>query len=426
MPNSNVFVLAGHGPYLNRGCEAIIRGTVRILRRHFENPQCVVVSAVRDTRGLDKQQRQQSDPAIRHEELWCCRRRFDTVWFATNVVRRTVPGYLKHLFYKNVRRHLQEARAVLAVGGDNYSLDYSRRPDLHTGLLDLVAQHEKSLIIWGASVGPFTKDPRFETCMSKRLAKAHILARESLTRKYLNQLGLGDNVHLVADPAFLLEPAEPVDERLPLPLDEGAVGINLSPLLAKYVAGWNVSAWAERAASIIRAVLTSTQRKVYLIPHVTGIDARHCDHSFLCAVARLVNPEGGRVFVVPDTLNAAETKWVIGKMAVFAGARTHSTIASLSMRVPTLSFGYSVKSRGINEDVYDHTRYCLQPNELEPNRVAAIVSDMLCESESIRRQLGKRMPQVEGRAWDAGRILKGILDAQGNASGGGCCRSRVA
>ena len=39
-----LFILAGNGPYTNRGCEAIVRGTVKILREYFSDPRFVCLS----------------------------------------------------------------------------------------------------------------------------------------------------------------------------------------------------------------------------------------------------------------------------------------------------------------------------------------------------------------------------------------------
>lgn len=257
-------------------------------------------------------------------------------------------------------------------------------------------------------MGPFNKDPAYEKYMLKHLRKVHIFTRESLTRDYLNHHGLVENVHKVADPAFLLDPQEPDKARLDLPIDDGAIGINISPLLSKYNAAGNRDAWAAASAKIVDAIIAKTGRTIYLIPHVTGV-AENCDYSFLCNVVRFLDHRKPQVFVVPDTLNAAELKWVISKMDLFVGARTHSTIASLSSSVPTLSFGYSIKSRGINQDIYGHTRYCIQANELAPDIVVDRISEMLDNSDNIKEQLREIIPKMEYYALGAGDILKKIL-----------------
>ena len=66
MKNKTLFILAGNGPYDNRGCEAIVRGTAQILRRHFEDPAFLVCSHFQSEAQLRRQQQQETDADIRH------------------------------------------------------------------------------------------------------------------------------------------------------------------------------------------------------------------------------------------------------------------------------------------------------------------------------------------------------------------------
>ena len=50
--------------------------------------------------------------------------------------------------------------------------------------------------------------------------------------------------------------------------------------------------------------------------------------------------------------NCCELKGYIARCRFFVGARTHATIAAYSTCVPTLVVGYSVKSRGIAQDLF--------------------------------------------------------------------------
>lgn len=409
MTKNNLFILAGNGPYSNRGCEAIVRGTVNILRLYFDSPQFLTYTLFRSRENVEAQRKGETDPAIRHEVVRSTWKRFDMNWFAINTIKRVLPSGLKHYMYANLKPELPLASAVLAIGGDNYSLDYRRRPVVYTALDDLVVSRGKPMVIWGASVGPFSKDPGYEKYMALHLRKVTIFARESLTREYLNGLGLVENVHQVADPAFVMEAKEPAPDKLGIPMKTGAIGINLSPLLARFSTGGDLGQWISRAAQIVQAIAASTDRPIYLIPHVIGIDTKHDDHGFMSKVAAALTPGKADVHMVPNTLNAEELKWVISKMALFAGARTHSTIASLSSCVPTLSFGYSVKSRGINRDVYGHSDYCIQADEMSPDRVTERVEAMVSNMAAIAESLRVRIPHMNENALRAGEILAQIL-----------------
>ena len=350
-----LFILAGNGPYTNRGCEAIVRGTTKILREHFKDPRFLCITHIQSEEQFLKQCQKEIDPAITHlhshrlnkkqavrdfwrPETWlyAYRHLFDTASFKYHVYREMLP-------------YLDDAAAVLSVGGDNYSLDYGV-PRLFTGLDDIVLEKGKPLAIWGASVGPFDSMPEYEGYMSRHLREVPgIFARESVTIDYLKSIGVTENVCPVADPAFVMDPVKPEGIEDVLPLDEEAIGLNLSPLMAKYVTGGDLKAWASKAASIIEGVTKTTEMPVYLIPHVTNPGSN--DHEFMQRALSLIKDRNGNITLVSPGYNAAETKWIISRMALFAGARTHSTIAALSSGIPTLSFAYSIKAQGINRDI---------------------------------------------------------------------------
>ncbi len=401
---SDTFLLVGNGPYLNRGCEAIVRGTTKILRENFDTPRFVVVSKYHSGDGLAHQRSSEYDPDIVHEEIRSSYKRFDAPWFFYNIMRRSCPFALKHYFYANLKQYLPTAKAVLAIGGDNYSLDYGRRPFTCTALDDLIVDSGKPMVVWGASVGPFSTDPAYEKFIMSHFRKIHLIVRESKSYEYLASHGLHDNIHLVADPAFVLEPVQPSLEKWNKSLEKGAIGINLSPLMARYIGTGNMTEWEDLAVQIIAELMKRLDRPVYLIPHVAS------DYAFLSKVFKRLSSGEERLFLIPDSLNAAESKWIISQMHFFAGARTHATIAALSSEVPTLSFGYSIKSQGINSDIFGHCDYCLMPHDLTPGSVAERVIDMLQREHEVRSVLKHVIPEMKSLAFRAGDILNEIVD----------------
>lgn len=96
-------------------------------------------------------------------------------------------------------------------------------------------------------------------------------------------------------------------------------------------------------------------------------------------------------------------------MTLFAGSRTHSTIAALSSGVPALSFAYSIKAQGINRDLFGHNDYCVDPHDLDVERTTDRIVSMLDEEASIRMELRERIPGVQKLARDAGIGLKRLI-----------------
>jgi len=408
-----LFILAGNGPYANRGCEAIVRGTTKILRAHFKDPRFLSLSHFQNEKQYQQQSLQETDEAITHLHSYRLSKRkiAQNFWkpfylgYVYDHFRR--PETLKYRIYKQMLPYLDDAAAILSVGGDNYSLDYGV-PKAFTDLDDIAIQKGRPIILWGASVGPFSAMPDYERYMSDHLQKVTgIFARESATIEYLESIGVARNVYSVADPAFLMDPVKPEGIEDVLPLDEEAIGLNLSPLMAKYVTGGDLEAWTGRAASIIESVAKTTGMPVYLIPHVTNPTSN--DHEFMQRALSLIKDRNGNITLISPEYNAAETKWIISQMTLFAGARTHATIAALSTSVPTLSFAYSIKAQGINRDIFGHTDYCMNPQDLDAGTVTSRVTAMLDESAALRNDLAGRIPGVQRSALSAGMGLKHLI-----------------
>lgn len=398
---SQRFLLVGNGPYLNRGCEAIIRGTTCILDAAFGNQTAYVAASFGTQEQIRVQATRETCSRIRHE------------WLAPK--SRVSMSYLK--FHLNrflgtsfsagrsrLPARINDCIAALQIGGDNYSLDYGY-PRAFLAIDDQLLKRGIPLVLWGASVGPFDSDPVFEREMIKHLSKFRLIAvRESQSFRYLRDLGLTNICH-VADPAFLMEP-EPV---LGFDLPKKFVGLNFSPLMAKWVTHGNVSAWAKICATGLSSFLLACDLPVVLIPHVVNPTPENNDHAFLQMVATIVNqPE--RINVLDPGLNAPQIKWVIGEAVAFGGARTHSTIAAMSLCVPTLSFAYSTKAWGINRDVFGHTKYCLNATDLKlEHTLRNCLLDLIEHNNDIRRELGLSILELKKKAMNAGAELRRAL-----------------
>lgn len=401
-----LFILAGNGPYANRGCEAIVRGTVKILRMYFRDPRFVCLSHFRSKDQYRMQRLEEKDDAITHltwhgldiaeitRNLWK-----PEIWKA--IYKRL---HDKNTFYSQTYREMipyfNEAACVLSIGGDNYSLDYGL-PTSFTALDDLAIEYKKPIFLWGASVGPFSIIPDYERYMSGHLQKVTgIFARESVTVEYLHGIGITKNVYTVSDPAFLMDAEQPKET---IPIENGAIGLNFSSLMAKYITNGDVEKWANIAASIIAEIAERTESHVYLIPHVMNPNSD--DHLFMERALSLVPRKTESITLVGPKFNAAETKWIISRMALFAGARTHSTIAALSSGVPTISFAYSIKARGINRDIFGHLDYCISPKDLGARSVSDRIISMLANCSDIKMELREQIPRIQKLAQYAGSKL---------------------
>ncbi len=424
--NCHQFLLVGNGPYLNRGCEAIVRGTMVILRHQFGENFRVTLASYGSSELIARQAEQETDPLIRHVALpspiYPRLMPYDLRWWRMMLLR----GYsrLARLAGKSNQYYvpdgvtqdlsiLDEASATaclaLQVGGDNYSLDYG--VPIRFFLLDeYLWSHRIPVVLWGASVGPFEKSPFFAPKAFEHLRKIQlILLREEASREYLRSHEVL-NVERMSDPAFMMDPVEPDRQKLGGSLPKQPLGVNLSPLMARYVTDGDRQRWISMCTAIVEQICRSTDHPVMLIPHVTM--PGNNDHIFLQEVASCAAPDlRSRIVCLGDNLSAAETKWVIARCVAFVGARTHATIAAMSSGVPTLSLAYSMKARGLNQEVFGTQDYCINPRDISPIMVTDRLQ-MICErGDAIRQHLNKSLASIREMALSGGKHLAILLNA---------------
>jgi polysaccharide pyruvyl transferase WcaK-like protein len=403
-------LLVGNSANHNRGCEAIARGTLATFNEITGGEAAlssgVIVHSDVAERYVTSHPQHPDEP-----EQFALRPRL-----ADDIGSRALAfglGRRRRYRFGGLDRQLAGATRMLEVGGDNYSLDYGR-PYLFIDLDREIQKTGRPLAIWGASVGPFSDDPGFEAEMTRHLSViSHIYVRESLSFDYLTGLGL-TNVTLAADPAIVMPPSEPATPGYDTAKFKGAIGLNFSPFQARQLSKSGRAYWETTreelehlsafAVEIVRWTLANDDRPVLLVPHVMPPEAWNNDHQLLTAAYKRLEPRlQERVAVLPPTLTAPEIKWAIAQCSVFAGSRTHSTLAAISSSVPTLSFGYSRKATGLMRDLYGHGEMCVEGSELSVASVVAALKRLFEAELSLRPVLSERVDDWRQKVLQAGR-----------------------
>ncbi len=109
---------------------------------------------------------------------------------------------------------------------------------------------------------------------------------------------------------------------------------------------------------------------------------------------------GDAVKMMPNSFNAAQTKYVISYLRFFIGARMHAIIAALSTGVPTVSIAYSVKACGINRDMLGNQEMVLQTSDLSSATLQGCLEWLVQGEDALRSLLERRTTewQVAARA----------------------------
>jgi len=373
-------ILYYHGGAANHGCEAIIRSTHKILGK----PDTVLFSSApgEDTRyGLDELLTLREDKD-RLPELGAVPKFIASV---SHKLRHD--DYHFYTFgHPDFFRFIQKGDVCLSIGGDNYC--YKGQ--------DILGYYNKKLhrlgaktVLWGCSVDP----DMVSDAVRRDLASYDlIVARETHSYEFLKSLN--PNTRLCCDPAFQLDKAETA-----LPpgfVKGGTVGLNASPLAARY---GNAELFFQNYVELIRHITEHTDYQIALIPHVVkpGDDDRAILKEFYDRA-----PDPSRIVLVEDR-NCSQLKTIISECAFFIGARTHATIAAYSSCVPTLVTGYSIKARGIAEDLFGTAQnYVIPVQSLQTKTDLTDAFGWLSQhADEIRCHLESVMPKYATTILDA-------------------------
>jgi len=374
-----------HGGSGNRGCEAIVRSGVAIIKK--SNPECVVDLA------SWKPETDKIIPLLDNILL-------DENKNFKNYSLASLISALKIKFFKDEtmafrKRHEDIIKRIpdydlfLSIGGDNYC--YGEQPGIYE-IDRCIKKAGKKLVLWGASIGE--EDLSTDKIEDFKLFDL-ILARETLTLEVLIKKGL-NNVKLCADGAFTMD-----KEELALPegwKENNTIGFNYSPLVYKK----NIAS-RDAANSLIKHILNTTDLTICFTPHVIQED--NDDHELLMVFYNEYKSTG-RVIILPNNLNAIQYKGYIGRMRFFIGARTHATIAAYSTLVPTMVLGYSIKSKGIAKDIFGSQKLVLSLEEISNStKLKEKFNELINEEAILRKILEENIPNIKKMAYKAGIYL---------------------
>ncbi len=381
--------LYSHGGSGNHGCEAIVRGTQKIIGK--ENMMVYSLNKEEDKLyGLDK--------VVRLGDLRINYSKFNIKRIVASLKIKLFKDYYyaERIAFDHLFNQYGENDVAISIGGDNYC--YSGY-DMYEVLNNEFNKNGAKTVLWGCSVEPSLIDER----MSEDLMKYSLIAaRESITYEAISKVN--KNTKLIPDPAFQLEKIE-----LPLPqfFDEyNTIGINMSPHIMTCES--NEGATMENYSELIEHIIKTTNMQIALIPHVVW--SSNDDRKPLKVLYDKFK-DTKRVIMLDD-YNCMELKGFISRCRMFIGARTHATIAAYSTCVPTLVIGYSVKAKGIAKDIFGtYENYVLPVQSLSnKNDLINAFEWMKDNEDGIRKHLNEFMPGYKEKALEGKSEIEKLLN----------------
>lgn len=281
----------------------------------------------------------------------------------------------------------------------------------------------KPVAVWAASIGSF--DKRLTRFLSRFVLNRvdMIIAREEVTRDYLETLGVKKpRICVTADHAFLMEPA-PLERIGEILQNEGisksgnpTIGISASQMIHRY-AFPNIKRQEDKYQRYME-VMTRTadylvdrlNAKVVLIPHSTV----HFEDDRIISIKVCEQVKNGNdVDLITGEYMADELKGIIGECDMFIGCRMHSTIASTSMGVPTIALVYGHKSHGVIGNMMGQGKYVIEVSKYDPDELLyelqTIIDQAWANRDSISNELKERAGAAKEQALLNGSLIKSLL-----------------
>ena len=359
-----IIYLTGHNTFNNKGCEAIVRSTIKLLKKNDES-LIFIVPSKNIKRDMNQWPEAEKNGVrfIKYQIPLFLR----IIWKIQKILN--LCNYDIFNYYpKSLLKEYQKVDLFLSVGGDNYSFDYTY--PFHIIYQDKLAfKLNKPVVLWGASVGKFDKKPFLIPKLQNHLSRMNtIYVREKISYKYLKEILNLDNIKITCDPAFALdiEKNNTIDNLInTINKNNQCIGINLSNLIFKFInRDIDISMEIKKLVYEINQIFNM---HVILIPHVwenQGYDAKD-DYQLLKEIFNECVKDNLNISLAPKNLNALQIKYLISKCKIFIGARTHSLIAALSLNIPAISLSYSIKSEGINEMIFGNKKLVINCNKIE-------------------------------------------------------------
>lgn len=387
-------VLYGHTGSNNRGCEAIVRSTVKLLKNEGVVSDIATYRAEEDVKaGLDA-----VGDLIEYRS-----------YNSKQSMTRVANGIMKKVFhyeypYEKYVQHdvfqaIKRFGSAVVIGGDTYC--YGRNSCVPSyNLLKYARKIGAKTFLWSCSIG--TEDlEREKISYLKRYDM--IFPREGLTYDNLVNAGVPESkMCLMSDSAFVLDVTKTV-------LPDGFSNVFAYNPSYTLGVGENMDQLFRSRVTFLNYILNHTDMKIALIPHVYSQNQGDA----LCAkeIAQQLNHQE-RVFLFEKDYTCEELKYIISKCRMLVAERTHASIAGYSQLIPTFVIGYSVKSIGIVRDLFGtDTGYVMSyKNIVNDNDFIPPIMDFISREEETRQKLKKVIPEYKQKTVIAAGRLSDFLE----------------
>ncbi len=224
------------------------------------------------------------------------------------------------------------------------------------------------MFVAAPSIGPFPK----KNTIRKWLLKTPkvICVREDISRKYLADIGIKDNVYVAMDLAFL----NTIDEKMNEEKLQKHSELNNFLITNKKVVGITISDFTwhvkygkdeklmQRIEESFHQVIENLEKKGYSILFIPQLFGNQNDTEYL---SRFKTQNS---FFIDENYNTFFQQYIISKLYAVIGLRYHSNIFAAKMGTPFVSVVYEEKMEGFLK-LAELTEYSLPLSEISASKI---------------------------------------------------------
>lgn len=315
-------------------------------------------------------------------------------------VDRVVP--VRDLSRDEARREVARLDVFILGGG---GILFDEEIDIYLREVLLANELGVPVAVYAVSAGPLTRASNRERVREALMPAALVTVRDRQGFRLLEEIGLQREIHVTADPALLMKARDlPKGALVREGLDMARRRIGFSVREPGPAApGIDVDHYHDLLANAADFMVQRLDADVVFVSLERS--NRDLQHSH-AVVARMQYPQ--RAAVLKGDYTPGQLMTIIGGFDFCVGMRLHFLIFSALQGVPFVALPYASKVTGLLQDLGMETPPL---HDVSPGQLLALIDHSWDYRASIHRRIHRRLPALQERARESGRLLAGLLSA---------------
>jgi polysaccharide pyruvyl transferase CsaB len=275
---------------------------------------------------------------------------------------------------------------------------------------EVVLAHDKNIpvMVYAVSAGPLA-DPNMQKVVKEGLSQAAVITvRERNAKKILEEAGIGCEIIVTADPAFLLEP-EPISEDI-IKREHLEPGQRLVGLSVREPGGaapdLREMSYHELLANAADFMIDRYDANIVFIPMEQRVQDMQHAHA---VISKMLRPQ--RAWLLQGEYTPGQLMSIIKRFDFAVGMRLHFLIFAALQGIPFVALPYATKVGGILEDL----QIDMPPLKLvNAGRLISYIDRYWDARENIKGKIKQLLPAIKDRALESNRIAVNLLTKKGD------------